>query len=143
MTPVQIKVLIGVLLIIGSFATGWSVKGAYVAKEELAIAEAKNELINAFRAMEGNVAGVVEDKLAGLKANERVINNEIVNVNYTDADFGKLIERFFQYQQSINKKYVDILRARKELNDLKNMNDTFEKSVARLKKIFQDNSFYK
>jgi hypothetical protein len=69
-------------------------------------------------------------------------NNEIVNVNYTDADFGKLIERFFQYQQSINKKYVNIVRARKELNDLRNMNDTSEKSIARLKKIFQDNSFY-
>lgn len=68
--------------------------------------------------------------------------NEIINVDYTDADFGKLIERFFQYQSTSTKSYVDIIRARKELNDLKNMNDTFEKSVARLKKQLQDNSFY-
>lgn len=101
MLPIQFKVLIGVLLIIGSFATGWSVKGAYVAKEELAITEAKNELINTFRAMEGNVAGVVEDKLASLKANERVINNEIVKIvnrdvyrnECIDADGLQLIER--------------------------------------------------
>lgn len=68
--------------------------------------------------------------------------NGIVNNDYTDADFGKLIERFFQYQQTLTKNYVDIVRARKELNDFKNMNDTFEKSIARLKKIFQDNLFY-
>lgn len=68
--------------------------------------------------------------------------NGIINVDYTDADFGKLIERFFQYQPTSSKNYVDIIRARKELNDLKNMNDTFEKSVARLKKQLQDNSFY-
>ena len=85
MIPMQFKLLLGVLLIIGSFATGWSVKGAYVAKEQLAITEAKNELINAFRAMEGNVAGVVEDKLANLKANERVVNNEIVKIVNRDV----------------------------------------------------------
>jgi hypothetical protein len=101
MMPMQIKLLLAAIVIIGSFSTGWSVKGAYVAKEELAIAEAKNELINAFRAMEGNVAGVVEDKLADLKANERVINNEIVKIvnrdvyrnECIDADGLQLIER--------------------------------------------------
>lgn len=68
--------------------------------------------------------------------------NGIVNTDYTDADFGKLIERFFQYQNSVTNNYVDIKRARKELNDFKNMNDTIEKSIARLKNQFQDNLFY-
>jgi hypothetical protein len=68
--------------------------------------------------------------------------NGIVNTAYTDADFGKLIERFFQYQNSLTNNYVDIKRARKELNDFKNMNDTIEKSIARLKNLFQDNLFY-
>jgi hypothetical protein len=68
--------------------------------------------------------------------------NKIVNSEYTDADFGKLIERFFQYQNSLTNNYVDIVRARKELNDFKNMNDTFEKSIIRLKKLFQDNLFH-
>lgn len=85
MIPLKLKLLIGVLLIIGSFATGWSVKGAYVAKEELAIIEAKNEMINEFRAMEGNIAATVDDKLGQLKANERVINNEIVKIVNRDV----------------------------------------------------------
>lgn len=78
--PIQYKLLILAGVIIGSFATGWSVKGAYAAKEQLAITEARNELINEFRAIEGGIAKTVEDKLSGLKANERVINNEIVKI---------------------------------------------------------------
>lgn len=83
--PLQFKLLAGLAIIIGSFSTGWAVKGAFVAKEELAIIEAKNELINDFRAMESNVAKTVEDKLSSLKANERVINNEVIKVINRDV----------------------------------------------------------
>lgn len=83
--PIQIKLLLAAIVIIGSFSTGWSVKGAFVAKEQLAITEAKNEFINTIRSMEGSIAGVVENKLADLKANERVINNEIVKIVNRDV----------------------------------------------------------
>lgn len=69
--------------------------------------------------------------------------NNIVNTDHTDADFGKLIERFFQYQNTSTKDYTDVGRARKELNDFKNSNDTFAKSIARLKDLLQDDLFYK
>lgn len=101
MIPIQFKLILAAIVIIGSFATGWSVKGAYVAKEQLAIAEAKNELINDFRAMESNVSSTIETKLTSLKANERVINNEIVKIvnrdvyrnECLDVDGLQLIER--------------------------------------------------
>ena len=99
--PLQFKLIAIALLVIGSFSTGWSVKGAYVAKEQLAITEAKNELINDFRAIEGNISATIETKLSSLKANERVINNEIVKIvnrdvyhnECIDADGLQIIER--------------------------------------------------
>lgn len=78
--PIQLKLIAAAIIIIGSFSTGWAVKGSFVAKEQLAILEAKNELINDFRAIESNISKTVEDKLKNLKANERVINNEILKV---------------------------------------------------------------
>lgn len=83
--PIQFKLIAAAIVIIGSFSTGWAVKGAFVAKEQLAILEAKNELINEFRAVEGSIASTLETKLADLKANERVINNEIVKIVNRDV----------------------------------------------------------
>lgn len=84
-----------------SFAAGWRVKGAFVAERDLANIEAKNEMVNVFRSMEGGIAKTVEDKLSSLKTNERVIEREKLKIvdrpvylnNCLDADGLRLVER--------------------------------------------------
>lgn len=90
--PIQLKIIGALIIIIGSFSTGWAVKGAFVAKEQLAILEAKNELINDFRAVESNVAATLESKLSQLKANERVINNEVIKIVNRDVYHNECID---------------------------------------------------
>jgi len=100
MNPLMLK-LIGVAVIaVVAFGAGWRVKAAFVAERDLAIVEAKNAFIEEYRVNEAGKAAVLEDKLAGLRANERIIEREklkvidrpVYNNVCLDADGLRLIE---------------------------------------------------
>ena len=78
--PMWVKGLAVLVLVAVGFGAGWLTKAAFVAERDLATLEAKNEMANVFRSMEGAVAKTVEDKLASLRANERVIEHEKIKV---------------------------------------------------------------
>ena len=61
-------------------AEGRKLESADWMSRDKAIADAKAAMIDAFREGEGHIAGVVEDKLKGLRANERIINNETIKI---------------------------------------------------------------
>ena len=69
-----------IVALIGSFIAGWQVKGAFVAKRDLAIAEAKAEFIKIYQEGEAHTAGIVESRLAELKANEKTIERERIKI---------------------------------------------------------------
>lgn len=101
MIPVQAKIIAAVIVVLVSFIAGWQVKGAFVAKRDLAILEAKNEFIKAYQEGEAHTASIVENKLQELKANEKIIERERVKIvdrpvysnECLDADGLQLIER--------------------------------------------------
>lgn len=101
MNPLLIKIIVGAVALALSFGAGWRTKAAFVAERDLAIVEAKNEFISSYRVAESEFADALEKKLASLKANEKVINNEIVKIvdrpvylnNCLDTDGLKLIEQ--------------------------------------------------
>lgn len=101
MIPVQAKIIAVVIVVLVSFIAGWQVKGAFVAKRDLAILEAKNEFIKAYQEGEAHTASIVEKRLQELKANERVIERERIKLvdrpvysnECLDADGLLLIER--------------------------------------------------
>lgn len=101
MIPVQAKIIAAVVVVIVAFIAGWQVKGAFVAKRDLAILEAKNEFIKAYQEGEAHTASIVENKLQELKANEKIIERERVKIvdrpvysnECLDADGLLLIER--------------------------------------------------
>ena len=80
MIPVQAKIIAAVVVVIIAFIAGWQVKGAFVAKRDLAILEAKNEFIKAYQEGEAHTASIVEKRLQELKANEKVIERERVKI---------------------------------------------------------------
>lgn len=59
---------------------GWWLRGLYEDRKDLAALEAREQEREAFITRESNIAKKVEDKLAELKANERIIEREINNV---------------------------------------------------------------
>lgn len=99
--PIQAKAILAILLFLIGLVAGWNVKGAFVAKRDLAILEAKTEFLNIYRENEAKQASVLEEKLASLKANERVIereklkiiNRDVYRNECIDADGVQLIER--------------------------------------------------
>lgn len=101
MIPLKAKLVIGAVIVVGAFYAGWQVKGAFVAKRDLAIIEAKNEFIKAYQSAEANKANLLENKLQELRANERVIERERLKIidrpvysnECLDADGLLLIER--------------------------------------------------
>lgn len=101
MNPLLIKVLAVVAVVAVSFGAGWRVKAAFVAERDLAVVEAKTAFLDAYRDAESGKAEILEKKLSSLRANERVINNEILKVvdrpvylnECLDADGLRLIER--------------------------------------------------
>lgn len=101
MNPLLLKVIAVLVLVAVGFGAGWRTKGAFIAERDLATLEAKNEMINTFHSMEGNVAKVVEDKLANLSANQKVIEHEkttiverpIYNSECLDQDGVVLVNR--------------------------------------------------
>lgn len=94
------QIAFAVILVV-TFIAGWQVKGAFVAKRDLAILEAKNEFIKAYQEGEAHTASIVESRLQELKANERVIERERIKLvdrpvysnECLDADGLLLIER--------------------------------------------------
>lgn len=80
MIPIQVKIIAAVVALIVAFIAGWQVKGAFVAKRDLAIIEAKNEFIKVYQEGEAHTASIVETRLQELKANEKVIERERVKI---------------------------------------------------------------
>jgi hypothetical protein len=101
MIPLQAKLIAVLAIVVGSFVAGWQVKSAFVAKRDLAIAEAKAAMIKELQNNEAHIAGILEDKLKDLKANEKIIERERVKLvdrpvyhnECLDADGLLLIER--------------------------------------------------
>lgn len=101
MIPIQAKIIAAVVSLVVAFIAGWQVKGAFVAKRDLAIIEAKNEFIKVYQEGEAHTASIVETRLQELKANERVIERERIKLvdrpvysnQCLDADGLLLIER--------------------------------------------------
>jgi hypothetical protein len=95
------QLIIAGIIAIGTFWAGWQVKGAFVAKRDLAIIEAKNEFIQAYREGEAHMSSIVENRLQELRANERIIERERTKIidrpvyfnECLDADGLLLIER--------------------------------------------------
>lgn len=95
------KQIAAVVILVVAFIAGWQVKGAFVAKRDLAIAEAKAEFIKIYQEGEAHTAGIVESRLAELKANEKTIERERIKIidrpvysnECLDADGLLLIER--------------------------------------------------
>lgn len=80
MNPLLIKLVAALVVIAVSFGAGWRVKAAFVAERDLAVVEAKTAFIDAYREAESGKAEILESRLSELRANERIINNEILKV---------------------------------------------------------------
>jgi hypothetical protein len=101
MTPANLKLIAYALVSIALFAAGYNVRGAFEAKEKLAIEQAKAAFTKIYQDGEAVHAEILQKKLDALKANERVINNETVKVitrdvyrnECLDNDGVQLIER--------------------------------------------------
>ena len=111
MIPVQAKIIGALVVILVSFILGWQVKGAFVAKRDLAILEAKQEFIKAYKEAEAKHATAFETKLQELKTNEKIIERERVKIvgrpvysnECLDDDGLQLIERARTGKTSTNK----------------------------------------
>lgn len=101
MTPLQLRLIFFGIVMIAAFTAGWQTKGAFVAKDQLAIEKAKDEFIKAYQAAESIKALVLEEKLSELKANEKTIERERIKVidrpvysnECLDVDGLQLVER--------------------------------------------------
>jgi hypothetical protein len=119
MIPVQAKIIAAIVIIVVTFIAGWQVKGAFVAKRDLAIVEAKAEFIKAYQAAEANKAYILEQKLAELKANEKTIERERIKIidrpvysnECLDADGLQLIERARRGKADTNQSADKVSRA--------------------------------
>lgn len=69
MNPLALKLIICLVMLVGSFGAGWRTRGAFEAE-----ASAKNA--EAVATIQAGVAATLEAKLADLRANERVIERE-------------------------------------------------------------------
>ncbi len=94
----MMQLYIGAAVVVAVFSGGWTARDWYQSTIEME----KVELIEEFRAEQSNVARIVEEKLKGLRANERIIERwktEIVDrpVYHTDcidSDGVRLIESY-------------------------------------------------
>ena len=79
----QLLILLAAVLV--AFGAGWRVKAAFVAERDLAVMEARDAMIAEYRANEAGKAQILENKLAELKANERVIEREKLKIINRDV----------------------------------------------------------
>lgn len=70
----------GVLAVAVGFAAGWQVKGAFVAKSDLAEQKARDEMIAAIRNHEQEIAARLAEKLQKMQMHERVIEREKLKI---------------------------------------------------------------
>lgn len=95
------KMVLTGAIITASFAAGWVVKGVFVDSQAVAIEKAKAAMIAELRDNEAHIANILEHKLKDLKANEKVIQKEVVKLidrpvyrsECIDADGVHIIER--------------------------------------------------
>lgn len=80
MSPLLLRIGSYVICAVICFAVGWRVKSAFIAERDLAIVEARDAMIAEYRVNEAGKALILENKLAELRANEKVINNEIIKI---------------------------------------------------------------
>jgi len=100
MNPLAIKAIATAVILALAFGTGWKVKGWKDDSVKLAQAEAVQNAVDAFHELESKIASTLEDKLATLKANERVVERETIKIidrpvyrnECLDADGLRLIE---------------------------------------------------
>lgn len=100
MNDLAAKIILSLCLLTLAFTAGWKTKGAFVAKHDLAIVEAKKEFIKAYQDAEADKATILENKLSELKANEKTIIHErekivdrpVYRNECIDADGLRLIE---------------------------------------------------
>ena len=93
----QLKV--AVLLV--AFLAGWQINGWRLAAEKAAAEEARQAMIDAYREEEARAAAVLEKRLKELRANEKVIERERIQLvnrpvysnECLDSDGLQLIER--------------------------------------------------
>lgn len=90
-----------VAVLVVAFLAGWKVNGWRHDAEAALVKEAKQAMIDAYREEEAKAATILENKLKGLKANEKIIEKERVQLVdrpvYSniclDIDGVRLIER--------------------------------------------------
>ena len=70
--------LVVLAVIAGIAFGGWTARGWYEGKKDLAALKAAQAAINAAMARESGIAQAVEEKLATLKANETVIDRGVI-----------------------------------------------------------------
>lgn len=80
-----LKLLAGLVIASLIFFAGWTTKGAFIAKRDLAIIEAKKEFIEVYQKAEFEKAQLLEAKLSELKANERLVIREIPKIINRDV----------------------------------------------------------
>lgn len=70
--------LVVLVVIAGITFGGWTARGWYEGKKDLAELKAAQAAINAAMARESDIAQAVEEKLAALKANQTVIDRGVI-----------------------------------------------------------------
>ena len=112
----QLKV--AVLLL--AFLAGWQINGWRLAAEKAAAEEARQAMIDAFREEEAKIAAVFEKRLKELRANEKVIERERVQVvdrpvysnECLDNDGVQLVERARKGQSDTSKSSGEVSRTK-------------------------------
>lgn len=120
MTPMQAKLIAVGGAILLSFIAGWKVNGwryeAQIAETE----KARQAMIDAYREEEAKAAAVLEKRLKELRANEKVIERERVQVvdrpvysnECLDNDGVQLVERARKGQSDTSKSSGEVSRTK-------------------------------
>lgn len=74
----RLRIAAGVLVVVAAASTGWLARGWFEDSQRLNEERAAQLVSDAAMAREADIAGVVEDRLAELNANERVIDRGII-----------------------------------------------------------------
>ena len=98
----NIQLITGAVAVAIVFGSGWQARSWYEDSKDLAEKEATDKAIEAFEKYESKVAATVEEKLRGLKANERIIekwrtevvDRPIYHVDCIDDDGLRLIKSY-------------------------------------------------
>ena len=103
-----------------AFLAGWQVNGWRMSAAQAAAEEARQAMIDAFREEEAKAAAVLEKRLKELRANEKVIERERVQVvdrpvysnECLDNDGVQLVERARKGQSDTSKSSGEVSRTK-------------------------------